>query len=253
MHALRAASCRSPQSAADSARRARQRGDGRAGDQMRGRGLLAQALAEPPQLRERGRPSAARVRSERPAGGQEMERSNYSDTSVKRRLAANGSIVVYVAYSAERGHEVVLKVLHRGSGSLARDQAVRTAHRGVQALLRHRRSRRRRDLRFPRDVAVLLHRDGILSLRQLGSSSCTSALAPTRRSRSTEEIARALAIIHAAGVVHRDLKPANIMVREDGTVALIDFGIAESAAAGADELQADRRNALLHEPGAGER
>jgi serine/threonine protein kinase len=41
------------------------------------------------------------------------------------------------------------------------------------------------------------------------------------------QIASALAAIHDAGVLHRDLKPANIMFRADGTLALIDFGLAK--------------------------
>lgn len=48
------------------------------------------------------------------------------------------------------------------------------------------------------------------------------------------QIARALDAIHAVGVLHRDLKPANIMMRDDDTVALIDFGIAKLRDSGAE-------------------
>lgn len=41
------------------------------------------------------------------------------------------------------------------------------------------------------------------------------------------QIALALAAIHDAGILHRDLKPANIMLRGDGSLALIDFGLAK--------------------------
>ena len=42
-----------------------------------------------------------------------------------------------------------------------------------------------------------------------------------------QQIAEGLGMVHAQGIIHRDIKPANIMLRNDGSIALVDFGIAK--------------------------
>ncbi len=81
---------------------------------------------------------------------------------------------------------------------------------------------------------IIAHQDGDLLVTELvdGVSLrerlCEGALPLAMALDITLQIARGLAAAHAVGIVHRDVKPENVMVRSDGLVKVLDFGVAKS-------------------------
>ncbi len=63
--------------------------------------------------------------------------------------------------------------------------------------------------------------------------------------RIASQIARALDAIHSRGIIHRDLKPQNILFRDNGRLALVDFGLAKDMTA---ESSLTRHGELMSTP-----
>jgi eukaryotic-like serine/threonine-protein kinase len=146
-----------------------------------------------------------------------------------RKLAAGPVSELYLAESEQAGALVVLKVARDQQSDNVLDQSFRRFLQEYEIVqrIRHPGVVRLYDLGVSDQHAYLVMEyfpAGDLRRRM------RLPLSPQDALRITVSIARGLAGIHAAGVLHRDLKPGNVMLRDDGTLALIDFGLAKDAA-----------------------
>ena len=147
-----------------------------------------------------------------------------------RQIATGPVSDLFVAESEAAGKLVVLKVArdqHQDQSDL--DHTFRRFLQEYEIVqrIRHPSVVRLYDLGVSDDHAFLVmeyFRAGDLRKRM------RAGMRPRPALRTAIAIARALEAMHAAGVLHRDIKPGNVMLREDGSLALIDFGMSKDTA-----------------------
>jgi ActR/RegA family two-component response regulator len=143
---------------------------------------------------------------------------------IVKEISTTNFSSVFLARSDRLRRSVVLKVMSRGSTPRELDDADRFQREyEIISSIRHR-------------AIVEIYDFGALPEQQYLTMEyipCGDLRDRLRNPLSLDEslyylrsIAEALRVIHAVGILHRDLKPANVMLREDNSPVLIDFGLA---------------------------
>ncbi len=144
---------------------------------------------------------------------------------IVRRVGEGGTATTYLALDERRQRHVVVKFMPylEKLGNLDNVRVFQREY-DVIAAMNDRRVVRVYDSGVRDDGAYLVVEyfpGGDLGRRMRRPITTRDALVYAR------QIAQALKLIHAHDIFHRDLKPGNVMLREDGSVALIDFGLAK--------------------------
>jgi len=144
--------------------------------------------------------------------------------TIVKEISTSNFSSVFLARSERLRHNVVLKVMNRGSSPRELDDAERFQREyEIISSITHRAIAEIYDFGALPDhqyLAMEYIPCGDLRDRLRNPLSIDESLYYLRG------IAEALRVIHVFGILHRDLKPANVMLREDNSPVLIDFGLA---------------------------
>jgi len=141
-------------------------------------------------------------------------------------IAVSPHAEVHLAYSEELGHNVAVKVARFNKNTdedtsdadrfeREREMLMRIRHKGIVDIYDWGSAP---DFRY---IVTEYFPAGSLELRMRNLLSDRDSI------DIFVQIAGALRTVHEAGLAHRDLKPANVMLRADGSIVLIDFGLAK--------------------------
>ncbi|HXF13016.1 MAG TPA: protein kinase, partial [Terriglobales bacterium] len=147
--------------------------------------------------------------------------------TIGERLGVGGAGEVYSAHDRQLGRIVALKFLRpERSGSFSAERLMREAktlsglnHPNIVTVYEV--------IESASGLAIVMELVEGVSLRSL----CGTPLSDNRVIDLGQQTARALATAHAHGIVHGDIKPENILIRADGYVKVVDFGLARYVAA----------------------
>src|SRR5262245_5149491 len=153
--------------------------------------------------------------------------ARFGPYEIASAIGQGGMGEVYRARDTKLGRDVALKVLPE---SLAADpERIARMHREAQVLAA---------LNHSNIAAIYGFEDGgdvhALVLEFVDGETLAERIArgPIPLDEAlpiAKQIAEALEAAHEQGIIHRDLKPANIKIRSDGTVKVLDFGLAKLA------------------------
>ena len=154
------------------------------------------------------------------SGGKE-----FGPYTLKQILGEGGMGIVYLAERKDLGNQVAIKILRDAWLSPARRERFASEQR-LLAQLNHPSIARLYDADTLPDGTpwfVMEYVEGFPLTDYCQQHKCSI----TRRLQLFRQVCEAVQYAHAHAVIHRDLKPSNIFVKADGSVRLLDFGIAK--------------------------